>query len=72
MQLSTVQRIGRQRLEELLREVGTLLIAFAPLDVTLGNSREFRWQWLLLFALLGISLFMTAVIAERRRFRVVE
>lgn len=53
-----------------MREVGTLLIAFAPLDVGLnGASRDLTLP-LLIFLVAGALLFVGAVALERRRARV--
>ena len=70
MEFTAVQRVGRQRVEELFREVGTLLLAFTPLDASLSADRGFRWQSLLLFVPVGLFLFVIAVLSERRRLHV--
>jgi peptidoglycan/LPS O-acetylase OafA/YrhL len=57
----------RERVEEAAREIGVLLIAFAPLDVALNDARPFRWWILLLFLSLGLLFFVCALVAERRR-----
>jgi hypothetical protein len=62
--------LTKQRLEELGREVGALLIAFAPLDFVLGGGDGSQFRSMLLFLLLGALLYMMAVITERRRRRV--
>lgn len=54
-----------RRVEDAIREIGTLLVAFAPLDVALTEGR--RWGTLLLFLLLGASLFIGSLWLERRR-----
>lgn len=56
-----------ERIEEGLREVGVLLIAFAPLDVALNHRQPGNLTFLSLFFGLGISLFAWALILERRR-----
>jgi len=48
-----------------MREVGILLIAFAPLDAVLAENREAR-STLLLFLALGGFLFAVALIIEWR------
>lgn len=53
-----------------MREVGTLLIAFAPLDVALSEGRIPAFWFLLLFLGLGVSLFAGAIALERKRHRV--
>lgn len=47
-----------------MREVGVLLIAFAPLDAVLAAPAA--RPVLLLFLLLGITFFSMAVLLERR------
>ena len=58
-------RRARNRVLEGAREVGVLLIAFAPLDAVLIESRGAR-STPLLFLVLGCFLFVTALIAEWR------
>ncbi len=52
-----------------MREVGTLLIAFAPLDVALSEGRIPTLWFLLIFLGLGASLFVGALVLERERSR---
>lgn len=59
-------RRARNRVLEGAREVGVLLIAFAPLDAVLIESRGAR-STLLLFLVLGGFLFAVALIIEWRR-----
>ena len=63
--MKTVQ----ERLEDAMREVGTLLIAFAPLDAALAEQRG-KTGLLLLFMIVGVLLFLVSVLIERRRSRV--
>ena len=56
---------ARRRIEEGMREVGILLIAFAPLDAVLAERPAVGV--LLFFLLLGIALFTTALVLEWRR-----
>ena len=58
------------RIEDAMREVGTLLIAFAPLDAALSERREHVAVFLLLFLGLGALLFIGAFVLERRRSNV--
>jgi hypothetical protein len=58
-----------ERIEDALREIGTLLIAFAPLDAALTERREHVAVFLLLFLGLGALLFIGALVLERRRGR---
>ena len=52
----------RDRVTALAREVGTLLLAFAPLDYSLQRDVD---PWSLgLFVLVGIGLFVASVRAE--------
>ena len=64
-----VSRATFQRLEDLMREMGTLLLAFAPLEGALSSSPS-RWFSLVFFLVLGAALFAAAVRSERRRIRV--
>jgi len=59
-----VRRI-HERLLEGLREIGVLLMAFAPLDAVLVESAAVRGT-LLLFLALGCFLFGAAVVLEWR------
>jgi hypothetical protein len=58
-----------ERIEDGMREIGTLLIAFAPLDAALTECREHVAVFLLLFLGLGALLFIGALVLERRRSR---
>ncbi len=49
-----------------MREIGILLLAFTPLDVSLSDGRTHRWIVLLAFMILGAALFCGALILERR------
>ncbi len=60
-------RTVRERIEDALREIGTLLITFAPLDAVIGERRALGL--LLLFALLGAFLLILAIVLERSRAR---
>ena len=56
---------ARERLLDAMREVGVLLIAFAPLDAVLVESPR-RRNGLLIFLALGLFLFLVAIIVEWR------
>ena len=60
-------RSVRERIEDGMREVGTLLIAFAPLDAVLAERPAA--SFLLSFLILGLVLFTVALVLERRRAR---
>ena len=62
-------KTAQERLEDAMREVGTLLIAFAPLDAALAEQRG-KTGLLLLFMIVGVLLFLVSVLIERRRSRV--
>ena len=64
--MKTVQ----ERVEDAMREVGTLLIAFAPLDAALAESRSVDRVLLFFFLLLGVVLFVASLWLERRTSRV--
>ena len=55
-----------ERVEDAMREVGTLVMAFAPLDAAFaeGDARVGR---LLLFGAYGLLLFVGSLWLERRR-----
>jgi hypothetical protein len=59
----------QERLEDAMREVGTLLIAFAPLDAALAE-RPGSTGLLLLFLAFGVLLFIGSLLIERRQSRV--
>ena len=56
----------QERVEDAMREVGTLLITFAPLDAALaedsGTARKF-----LSFVIVGVVLFAGSLWLERRK-----
>jgi hypothetical protein len=56
----------QERLEDAMREVGTLLIAFAPLDAAIAESGRAS-RALLFFLLIGMALFAGSLWLERRR-----
>jgi len=47
-----------------MREIGILLMAFAPLDLALIAEPERQWRTLLIFLLGGIVLFLSGVLGE--------
>lgn len=59
------QTVATQRLTDLIREAGTLLLAFAPLDYML--LPELDPMSLFGFLVIGVCLFRLAVIREVRR-----
>ena len=61
-------RLLAERIEEGMRELGVLFLAFAPLDAVLSGRpfREYRWG-LLMFLLLGILFSGVALLSEWRR-----
>jgi hypothetical protein len=58
-----------ERVEDGMREVGTLLIAFAPLDAAFSVASPHLVGLVLLFLCLGALLFVAAMTSERRRTR---
>lgn len=60
------QRRFQRRLLEAMREIGILLMAFAPLDGVLTPMPETQRQTLLIFFFGGISLFVLAILGEMR------
>ena len=57
----------RQRVEDLFREVGPLLLAFAPLDAVLWGDRPDRAELVLTFLLIGLLFTTVAFFSELRR-----
>jgi len=57
-----------ERIEEAMREIGVLLIAFAPLDTAFAGARS-AIGWALLFFLAGLFLFGVALRMGRSRGR---
>ena len=53
-----------RRILEAMREIGILLMAFAPLDLALIAEPERQWRTLLIFLLGGIVLFLSGVLGE--------
>ena len=57
----------RERLEDLFREIGTLLLAFAPLDAVLWGERADRTSLVLTFVVIALLLITIAIVSEKRR-----
>ena len=57
----------RERIEEGLREVGVLLIAFSPFDAVLEQRDEAPLRAMMGFLTVGLALFIVAVVHESRR-----
>ena len=60
-------RSVRERLEEALREIGVLLLAFTPLDATLNRAPGQPRGAILYFVAIGLCLFGVAILMEHRR-----
>ena len=58
-----------ERIEEIVREIGVLLLAFTPLDAAFGSDRPDRDSLVLRFFCSGLALVMAALIAEAWRTR---
>jgi hypothetical protein len=56
----------QERLEDAMREVGTLLITFAPLDAALAEGSGTAGKFLS-FVIVGAALFAGSLWLERRR-----
>ena len=56
-----------ERIEEAFREIATLFLALAPLDVVLGAERPYAFRNGLIFEAVGVSLFVLSLLLERRR-----
>ena len=63
---SGTKKVG-ERIEDAMREIGVLLLAFAPLDVALNRHERGALSFLLLFLGFGTALFTGALILERWR-----
>ena len=59
----------RVRIEDLSREIGTLLVAFTPLDSVLWRDRQDRAEIELTFFLVALLLILLAFLSESRRAR---
>jgi hypothetical protein len=57
------------RVEDAMREIGTLILAFAPLDAVFSTDGGGRPRSVLLFILWGLSFFLGALLLEWRRVR---
>ena len=64
---SSSPRTVIERIEDGLREVATLFVALAPLDVVLGAERPHAFSYGLIFEAVGVSLFVLSLFIERRR-----
>ena len=56
----------RERIEEAMRAVGVLLMAFAPLGALLQPREQIPWPRLSFFLALDLFLFALAIVFERR------
>ena len=54
------------RIEEAFREIGVLLVAFAPLDLAFSDAGA-RYPAAMLFFAIGVLFFVMAVWLELRR-----
>ena len=59
-------KTAQERVEDAMREVGTLLITFAPLDAALAESSGMAGKFLS-FVIVGVALFAGSLWLERRR-----
>jgi hypothetical protein len=57
----------RERIQDAMREIGTLLMTFGPLDAAIAYHDPTSLRFLLLFLALGLCLFSGALALERRR-----
>ena len=58
-----------ERVEDLFREIGTLLLAFTPLDAVLWSDRPEQWQLVLTFVVVGVCFVVGPLVTEQRRMR---
>ena len=54
----------RERIEEAARQIGVLLIAFAPLDAAVNAAQGQKLGSLLYFVALGVGLFTVGIWME--------
>ena len=59
----------RERIEDLFREIGTLVLAFTPLDAVAWGDRHDRLELALTFVLIGLLFTMVAFLSELGRLR---
>ena len=59
-----MHKIGLERVEEAVREVATLFVALAPLDVVLGAEQPRAFGYGLIFMGIGVTLFLLALYSE--------
>lgn len=65
MALVSESKAPKERIEDALREIGTLLMTFAPLDAAL--NRDANVTSLLIFFVIGLIVFGGSLWLERRR-----
>lgn len=65
--MTSKTKFVRERIEEALREIGVLLLAFTPLDAAVNSAQGHGSGVLLYFFGLGLCLFGGALLLERRR-----
>ena len=56
-----------ERVEEALREIGVLLLTFAPLDTAVSVAQGQKVGSILFFAVVGLCFFSVALLMERHR-----
>jgi hypothetical protein len=69
MDTSTPPRRALERVEDAIRESGTLIVALTPLDAAFAPNQEDRVFTGLILLTLGVVLFVVALHLERRRAR---
>ena len=67
MALDSAATTVTERIEDAIREIATLFIALAPLDVILGGDQPHAFSYGLIFVAVGVGLFVATLISERRR-----
>ena len=68
MQVSSPPRPVLERIEEAMREIGVLMLAFAPLDAAFAVESRDVVAVALTLTCVGIVLFALALLMERRRW----
>jgi putative exporter of polyketide antibiotics len=67
MNATTPPRQALERIEDAVRESGTLIVALTPLDAAFAPNQEERWFLALILMGAGVLLFGVALFLERRR-----
>ena len=67
MVLPTNRPSTRERIEEIFREIGVLLVTFAPLDAAFAADLRRTVPTVLIIVAIGIVFIAGSLVSERRR-----